>query len=168
MKAIQTKFTYGLSKREVDSICKIKDIFWPYGVESQLNWFKDNISRNDLHFLSYDGKTLVAYLNLIDIVVKINSYDYLGYGFGNLCSLIEGKGHELMKAANQKLISESKVGLLFCKEKLIKYHEMTGWQKVCRSKIKINHDNSNFFTMIRSFDLSETEIITLEYNGKLF
>ena len=39
---------YKLSKKNILKICKLKNENWRYGVNSNLNWFKKNIKKNDI------------------------------------------------------------------------------------------------------------------------
>ena len=50
---IKSKLTKKLKKKEILSICKLKNTYWKYGVRSQINWFNENIQDNDIHNLAY-------------------------------------------------------------------------------------------------------------------
>ena len=57
-KSINTK---KLKKKEILSICKLKNTQWKYGIKSQLKWFNKNIQNNDIHNLLYLNEILVGY-----------------------------------------------------------------------------------------------------------
>ena len=52
---------YKLSKKNILKICKLKNENWRYGVNSNLNWFKKNIKKNDIHNLFFLNKRLIGY-----------------------------------------------------------------------------------------------------------
>jgi len=53
--------TQKLKKDKVIQICKLKDSQWSFGIKSQLEWFKNNIKKNDIHNLLYIKSKLVGY-----------------------------------------------------------------------------------------------------------
>ena len=61
---IKSKLTKKLKKKEILSICKLKNTYWKYGVRSQINWFNENIQDNDIHNLAYLKEKLVGYVSL--------------------------------------------------------------------------------------------------------
>ena len=50
-----------LKKKNILSICKLKNDYWKYGLRSNLNWFKKNIKTNDIHNLLFIDKKLIGY-----------------------------------------------------------------------------------------------------------
>ena len=53
--------TKKLNKDKVLQISKLKDSQWSFGLKSQLEWFKNNIKKNDIHNLLYIKSKLVGY-----------------------------------------------------------------------------------------------------------
>ena len=53
--------TTKLKKKEILSICKLKNTEWKYGIKSQLMWFKKNIKTNDIHNMVFLRKNLIGY-----------------------------------------------------------------------------------------------------------
>ena len=50
-----------LKKKDILSICKLKNEQWKYGLKSNLRWFKKNIKKNDVHNLLFLNKKLIGY-----------------------------------------------------------------------------------------------------------
>ena len=60
-KSIKTR---SLSKKEIFSICKLKNTNWRYGIKSQLEWFNNNLKSNDTHNLFFINDKIVGYTAL--------------------------------------------------------------------------------------------------------
>ena len=56
-----SKTTSLLSKKEIKNICILKDTQWKYGIKSQLNWYKKNIKKEDIHNLLFINSKLIGY-----------------------------------------------------------------------------------------------------------
>ena len=70
----------------------VKSVAWPYPMESQLAWMRDNLQPVDTHvFLQEDGCD-VAYLNIAMVHANITGVDTLCAGIGNVCSTRNGGG----------------------------------------------------------------------------
>ena len=50
-----------LSKREIYEICKLKNSFWRYGLKNNLEWFKKNVFKDDLHIILKLNKKIIGY-----------------------------------------------------------------------------------------------------------
>ena len=53
--------TSKLNKNKIIEINRLKDSEWSFGVNSQLDWFKNNIKKNDIHNLLYFKSKLIGY-----------------------------------------------------------------------------------------------------------
>ena len=42
------KRSFNLTKRQIKSICELKDKQWKFGIKSQINWYNKNIKREYL------------------------------------------------------------------------------------------------------------------------
>jgi len=103
-----------ISPADIDEIIRIKSITWPYSYEKQLEWINSKIKDTDIHVLLYFDKSLVAYLNLIEIEVTLDSNFKKGYGIGNVCSLEKWKGwgKKIISETNTYLTQNNKIGTL--------------------------------------------------------
>ena len=64
----------------------VKSVAWPYPMESQLAWMKDNLKPIDTHVFLQEYGCDVAYLNIAMVHVIINGTDTLCAGISNVCS----------------------------------------------------------------------------------
>ena len=61
MVLLKSSSTQGLSKKNILKICGLKNEYWNYGLQSNLNWFKKNVKNNDIHNLLFLKKNLIGY-----------------------------------------------------------------------------------------------------------
>ena len=125
-----------LSKEECLRIASLKDQHWQHGVESQIQWMKDNIEMDDIHLMGEELEagiiSLKAYMALINLTVQIDDQFVDCFGVGNVCvnkdSQHMGLGRTLLKEAEQYIKSHHKLGILLCKDALIPFYENNGWE----------------------------------------
>jgi hypothetical protein len=156
-----------VTSNQLKDIIKIKSKAWPYSFERQLEWINANLKEADIHVLLSLNETDVAYLNLIDIALKLDGIVNEGYGIGNVCASEKGKGwgKEVMTQTNLYLKLKNKIGLLFCKNSLVKFYSLNSWKLIEKKEITLSFDNKSFETMIFNCD---KEFHNLEYSGKPF
>ena len=117
---IYSKKTFQLKKKEIMQICKLKNSFWKLGLKSNLDWFRNNIKRNDIHNLIFTNFKLIGYTVLrVNSLLKIKNkikYFYLDtliidkkYRFTNLSSI-------LMTFNNQIILNNKKISFLICQK----------------------------------------------------
>ena len=56
-----SKESFQLSKKEIKNICLLKDNQWKFGIKSQLNWYKKNIKKKDIHNMMFINSKLIGY-----------------------------------------------------------------------------------------------------------
>lgn len=148
-------------------IITIKSAAWTYSCEAQLDWINRNLKDSDIHVLLLLDKNPVAYLNLIQIEFKLDSITHEGFGIGNVCAIEKGKGWGkwLLNVVNEYIIKNNKIGLLFCKNELIKFYSEIGWELVSSNNVFFTCLDSN--TNVFSFNLP-INYKQIEYIGKPF
>ena len=138
LKSILTK---KLKKKEIISICKLKDTQWKHGTRSQLKWFSMYIKQNDIHNLAYFKKKLVGYglLRKRNFLLKKKKYYYLYYD-----TLIILKKYRKLKIGDKissliiKIIKKTKLhSMLICEKKIVPFHKRYKWEKMNKKKSKI-------------------------------
>ena len=67
---LHSKKTKNLKKKQIVSICKLKNSFWPWTLKKQLEWFKKNTKKNDLNNMLIINDKLVGYT----LLRKRNAY----------------------------------------------------------------------------------------------
>ena len=129
---IYSKKTFQLKKEEIMQICKLKNSFWKFGLKSNLDWFRNNIKRNDIHNLIFTNFKLIGYTVLrVNSLLKIKNkikYFYLDtliidkkYRFINLSSI-------LMTFNNQIILNNKKISFLICQKQMIKFYKKFFWK----------------------------------------
>lgn len=155
-----------VQNEDLKNIIDIKSIYWPYPLQSQLEWIENNINDEDVHaFLIGEDRNVEAYLNMIAITFEVNKKKYEGFGIGNVCSSKKGSGAILMQEMRKYFIEKDKVGILFCKSELISYYIKYGWELIPYEKIITKDINENIFTMILNY---RDVVDSLDYSGKIF
>lgn len=124
--------------RDLLRAISVKSVAWPNPFESQVRWIVDNIDENDEHVFLKNGSQDVAYMNLVSIIFTANDTDYMAYGIGNVCTAEKGKGYgrELMNRVNDYLKEKEHCGLLFCRDALVPFYKLCGWEEVKRDVCK--------------------------------
>ncbi|OTG66886.1 hypothetical protein B9T25_08895 [Acinetobacter sp. ANC 4470] len=152
--------------QDIKEIVDLKSKQWDFSLDKQLQWIKDNIKNSDFHMLLLLDNKSVAYLNLIDIDLVVNDISKKGLGIGNVCAIEKGKGYgfELMKEANKTISDLNQIGLLFCKEPLLKYYSSLNWKELKRNEYRIKCENSK----VMVFNINMSEKLIVDYDGILF
>lgn len=156
-----------LTAKRLDQIIRIKSSAWPYSYDKQIYWIKSNVKDSDLHLiLSNNQGEATAYMNLIDIEIRIDTTPLPAFGIGNVCAIERGKGwgKELLLKTNDYLVKCRKIGLLFCKDSLVKFYSENKWKQVTlyydSNDLKIDA-KAMIFNVINGFS-------KIEYCGKPF
>lgn len=149
------------------AICSIKAIAWPYSIESQLKWIKENIGENDIHVMLYQKNELIAYMNLVWIEMFVNANKISGFGIGNVCAKEKGKryGERLMNGAKKFIIESKKMALLFCNQKLVDFYSRYGCKLIANKNVRLSFDDASIKIMIFNNNFPVNEI---EYYGRVF
>ena len=125
-----------VSNEEILHIAELKNQHWPYGIDSQIQWMKENIHDDDVHLLGeieFEKKRLlIAYITLSNVLVSMDGMDFIAIGVGGVCVSkkyqYNGIGTRLVIEAN-KYISDRKLpGILLCKDNLVKFYNRCNWQ----------------------------------------
>lgn len=120
---------------DIKKIVELKNEYWPYGIDSQMEWIRENILAEDAHMLAetQDGN-LVAYLTLTKVDLRINSLNYKMLGIGNVCveKMLLGKGYgkALVQKASRYINNCGLLGVLLCKENLVPFYTKCGWTNI--------------------------------------
>lgn len=134
----------------IDQIIKVKSVAWDFNYESQKDWIKYNLKDADIHMLLFQEEKVIAYLNLIELDISVDALNYKAYGIGNVCAFKKGKGwgKELIKQTNKYLIKNNKVGLLFCREKLVNFYSKNDWVIINSNQLTLSKEDLEIYTML--------------------
>jgi hypothetical protein len=154
-----------LTDEIISEIIYVKSKQWKYSFDQHKKWIESNLKNEDIHVLLYSNNKIVAYSNLVSILVNFDGKQTSCLGVGNVCASERSKGYglELMTKVNEYLISNKKIGLLFCREVLLKFYTSLGWKQLQpkQYQIPLLIYEAMVFNLSGDFSL-------LEYNDKLF
>ncbi len=139
-----------LDNSTLNEIIAVKQKSWNYTAEEHLLWMQKNITAEDYHFLLIEGGNIVAYVNLVNVVVGNSNSLMNFYGIGNVCSKLKGHGYGklLMIELNKYLIDNSIKGILFCQQHLVQFYQKYDWLIIDNL-----HPNSSVSTMVFNCNL---------------
>ena len=153
--------------RDLLRAISVKSVAWPHSVESQVKWIIDNIEDEDEHVFLKEGTRDLAYMNLVRISFTANDTDFMAYGIGNVCAAEKNKGYgrELMNRVNEYIKEKRICGLLFCKDALVPFYKLFGWEEVKRDVCEepIMLEDVHVMTYLAS-----DKIVSFKYQGKVF
>lgn len=126
-------------------IINLKNQHWPYSLESQKLWMKNNLGDEDIHVCILFNSDLIAYLNLTTLEAKVNKNDISLVGLGNVCvdkrHLKMGWGNLVICVVNTYLKENKKNGILLCKSGLINFYKKNGWSLMNTDNLSIIVNN---------------------------
>lgn len=155
-----------LTEQDIEDIIFIKSKQWNFSYAQHLKWLEENIKISDLHLILSLENENFAYLNLIDLNLKVNNINKQGFGVGNVCAVEKGKGFgfELMKRSNDFIKDADKVGLLLCKEPLVNFYKSVDWSLLQENQYNNHFENDN----VMIFNIDHSENASIVYTGKTF
>lgn len=87
----------------IENICRLKDIFWPNGLDDQVLWWHKNSSISDKYCIGFSGENIIAFLRLHSRKVTIDHDLYSALCFTEVCLdpsyHAQGYGKKLINAA---------------------------------------------------------------------
>lgn len=155
-----------ITEADIEEVVSLKSTQWHFDFKEQLHWIQKNLKKSDYHVLLMDNDICVSYLNLVDIDLKVNGIYEKGFGIGNVCAIERGKGYGfyLMKETNKIIKNSNKIGLLFCKNPLLRFYENLNWKQISRDQYKIDCKDIN----VMVFNVLVNQKMVFEYDGLLF
>jgi len=146
-----------LSKKQIKSICELKDKQWRFGFESQINWFNKNIKQKDIHNLFFNKSKLIGYT----LLRKRTCINKKMSGGGVISQYLlfdtlvldkrfrKKKLSNLMMSFNNTIIKQSGYfSFLICKYELLSFYKKYGWIKLNNKNILIKDHLFSTYGMI--------------------
>ena len=162
LNSVKTKF---LPKLLIVKICKLKDIHWKKGMNSQINFFKKNCKPNDINNLLYFKKNLVGYT----LLRKRTFYEGLKkknyFHFDTL--IVDKKFRDLrfsiflMNFNNYIIKKNNFYSFLICEKKLINFYKKFNWKLENKKKIRIDSLKKNKNIMSYNYKKKNSKKINL-------
>ena len=149
---ILSKKTYQLSTKEINKICVLKNTHWKHGMKSQIDWFKKNTKKKDIHNIFYFKTQIIGYTLLRNKICKINTITkkYLLFDTLILKKSFRGKNMSslLMNFNNQLIKLSNKFSFLICDYKMINFYKKFNWKILTKKKFVMLTNVSNKKGMI--------------------
>ena len=147
---IVTKKTTDLKRKELQEIYYLKNQFWNYGIKSQINWFRINVGKLDLHNMIMLKKKLIAYTLIRKKNYSLkNKKKFLLIDTVVVSRVFHKKGYSNILMNYNNLIIK-KLGLnavLVCKKSLIKFYKNFNWNKTSKSLYNIGNLKKNYIVL---------------------
>lgn len=151
-----------LNNSEITQILKLKDEHWCHGIDSQRIWFDTYIKKDDYSICLYEENILVAYLHMVNVNVNLNNNIQCMYGIGNVCVTKKlehmGLGLKLMFQANATLVRDKKTGILLCRDRMVPFYELCGWNRVQKMEAGYETVNIMFYNFIEDKTIETIEL----------
>jgi hypothetical protein len=139
---LKSKRTLELTKKNIIDVCTLKKTHWKFGLKKQLNWFKENITKEDIHNFLLFNKKIVGYTCLRKrsfILNNINTKTFLYFD----TLIIDTKYRKLnlspiLMRFNSKIIKLNKApSFLVCKKNLYRFYKKFNWKFAEKKNFKI-------------------------------
>ena len=134
--------TSKLDKNKIIQISNLKNSQWSFGINSQLEWFKNNIKKNDIHNLLYFNSKLIGYTLLRRRSFNNNNKFKKIYLLFD--TLIIHKDYRNKKLSNLLMIFNNTIiretglfSFLICKNDLVGFYKKYDWIKLNKKNIKV-------------------------------
>ena len=135
--------TSSLSENQIKLICNLKNQEWRFGIKSQLNFFKKNIKKNDLHNLLIVKEKIIGYtclrrhksnhykkyIFLFDTIIIDKKYRNMGYA------------KVLMTYVIKNIKRFKRNSILSCNKDMIKFYKKYGWKILLNKHYERNNNN---------------------------
>ena len=145
--SILSKKTHQLSSKEINAICNLKNTHWKYNIKSQLDWFKKNIKKTDIHNMIYFKSQIIGYTLLRNRLCKINTIFKKYLLFDTLIlkkKFRKKKISSLLMNFNNDLIKlNNKFSFLICEKKMINFYKKFNWKTLEKKKFNFLANNLN-------------------------
>jgi len=124
--------TSNLKKEQIFKIVKLKNSHWKTSINKQLEWFRKNIKKNDIHNIIYLNKNMIGYNCLRNRKFKINKVHKSYFLFDTI--VIQRKfrsrklGKKLMELNNEIINKKKKFSILLCTSSKVDFYKKNNWE----------------------------------------
>ena len=124
--------TIGLKKKQILSICKLKNLVWPWTIKKQLEYFKKTVKKNDINNLLIFKNKLIGYSLLRKRKAYINNKSVIYYYLDSFSinKNIRNKGYgKALLLHNNKIVKKNKKHcFLICPQKSVSFYSKFDWK----------------------------------------
>jgi hypothetical protein len=141
--------TKNLKKKQILSICKLKNSFWRWTIPNQLEWYKKNVKKTDINNMLILDNKLVGYTLLRKRIAYVKNKPLIYYYFDTfvLSRKIRYKsfGKTFIQFNNEILNKLKKHSFLTCTKKTISFYLKNDWKILPKNKFKIMDHKHTWF-----------------------
>ena len=153
--------TKNLKKKQILSICKLKNSFWQWTIPKQLEWYKKYAKKTDINNMLILDNKLVGYTLLRKRIAYENNKPLIYYYFDSfiLSKRIRNKGFgkALIQFNNKILNKLKKHSFLTCSKKTTSFYLKNNWKILPKNKFEIMDHEPAWFS-------KKTSINGMTYN----
>jgi predicted GNAT family N-acyltransferase len=133
-----------LNKKTLKQILLLKQSHYKFNFNSQLEHFKRNYKKDDLHNLLFLNDKLIGYTGLRKIRIKLNSKSKKILLFDTFLlnkKLRKKSLSPILMSFNNFIIIKHKIpSFLKCNKELINFYKKFGWKKISKEEIILVKD----------------------------
>lgn len=139
---IKVLTTRQLKRQDIFQICNLKNTYWRFSLDKQIQWFQKNIKNDDIHFCYFKRQNIVAYNSLRKSYFIFKEKKKIFFLFDTF--LIHKNFRKIglakkMMNQNLKLLKKSKkIGFLLCQKKHINFYKKLKWKYLKNQNYKLN------------------------------
>lgn len=145
---------------ELLEIVDLKMTVWKYPKESQLEWIKQNVYNEDIHYLMYNKDMLIAYLCVCAVNLKIGENCTSVFGLSNVCVRNNMQKMGLGTLIVNKILEKynNNPVLLLTTYKNVSFYEKIGFNRYSGNLYIMNKIDENTICFFKNIDLNYENI----------
>jgi len=140
---VKSILSSNLSEDLLIEISKLKNEHWKYTLKNQLNWFKNNIKRKDIHNCLFLDDNLVGYtcLRKREIFSKKKKMSFLLFDTLIIKKKLRKRslGSKIMKFNNKIILKQKLPSFLLTIKKNMDFYYKNKWKQISNKFIFTNH-----------------------------
>ena len=148
--------TRDLNKKQILSICKLKNLYWSWTISKQFEWYKKTVKKTDINNMLLIEKKLVGYTLLRKRKAFENSKSFIYYYFDSfiLHKKFRNKGlGKILILFNNKVLNKLKPhSFLTCSKKTVPFYLKYNWKILPKNKFKIMDHKPAWFNSMTSIN----------------
>jgi hypothetical protein len=159
----KTIITKNLTNKNIKDICDLKDAYWKFGLNSQINFFKKNVKMYDLHNCCFFKGQLIGYtlLKIRFFTIKNKKSKCIHFETLVINKKFRDKkiGNKLMLFNNDTIIAKKLIGFLICNKKMRFFYKKNLWKKADKKFNKINIFKTDYDLM--TFNQKKSNLVKI-------
>ena len=152
-----------LKKKQIFSICKLKNSFWKWNIKNQLEWFKVKVYKNDINNLLLIDDKIIGYTLLRKRKAR---FDNKSFNYYYLDSFLIDKRFRKKKLGEKLILFNNKIirklkkhAFLICPKEMVNFYLKYEWTISKKKSFKLIDHTPKWLN-------SKSKINALTYNLK--